>query len=114
MNAEEASRRLRPDARDGRLDEVVVEAVVETAGMAGNRVRVTAAPGLTVREREVLHLMTQGLPNKAIARRLAISPKTVANHVEHIYSKLGVSNRAGAAMRAMEQGLAGGAFPGGD
>jgi DNA-binding NarL/FixJ family response regulator len=43
-----------------------------------------------------------------------MSPKTVGNHVEHIYSKLGVSNRDGAAMRAMEQGLAGGASPRGD
>jgi hypothetical protein len=59
MNAEEASRRLRTDARDGRLDEVVVEAVLEAAGMAGNRARGTAAPGLTVREREVLPLLTQ-------------------------------------------------------
>jgi DNA-binding NarL/FixJ family response regulator len=40
-----------------------------------------------------------------IARRLGISPKTVGNHVEHIYTKLGVSNRAAAAMRAMQLGL---------
>ncbi len=53
----------------------------------------------------MLGLLARGLPNKAIARRLRISPKTVGNHVEHIYAKLDVSNRAGAAMFAMQQGL---------
>jgi DNA-binding NarL/FixJ family response regulator len=61
--------------------------------------------GLTPREQEVLGLLAQGLANKAIARQLRISPKTVGNHVEHIYTKLAVSNRAGAAMIAMQQGL---------
>jgi len=50
---------------------------------------------------------SQGLPNKGIARQLGISPKTVGNHVERIYTKLGVTNRAAAAMRAMEHGLVG-------
>ena len=51
----------------------------------------------------------RGCPTRAIARRLGISPKTVGNHVEHIYTKLGVSNRAAAAMRAMQHGLVGAA-----
>jgi len=46
-----------------------------------------------------------GLPNKGIARQLGISPKTVGNHVEHIYTKLGVTNRAGAALLAMRHGI---------
>ena len=62
---------------------------------------------LTAREVQVLELLAEGLPNKAIARQLAISPKTVGNHVERIYIKLGVSNRAGAAMHAMQHGLVG-------
>jgi len=45
------------------------------------------------------------LPNKGIARQLRISPKTVGNHIEHIYTKLAVSSRAGAAMHAMKLGL---------
>ena len=53
----------------------------------------------------MLALLAVGLSNKAIARQLGISPKTVGNHVEHIYTKLGVTNRAGAAMLAMQHGL---------
>ena len=53
----------------------------------------------------MLSLLAVGLPNKGIARQLGISPKTVGNHVEHIYTKLGVTNRAGAALLAMQHGL---------
>ena len=49
------------------------------------------------------------MSNKAIASTLGISAKTVGNHVEHIYTKLGVNNRAGAALRAMEFGVVGAA-----
>ena len=42
-----------------------------------------------------------------IASRLVISPKTVRNHIEHIYTKLDVTNRAGAALCAMQHGLVG-------
>jgi DNA-binding NarL/FixJ family response regulator len=49
---------------------------------------------LTRREHEILELMGHGLPHAEIARRLFISPKTVATHVEHILRKLGVRSRA--------------------
>jgi 23S rRNA (adenine2503-C2)-methyltransferase len=52
-------------------------------------------------------LLAEGLPNKAIAGQLGISRKTVGNHIEHIYTKLAVTNRAGAAMRAMHYGIVG-------
>ena len=44
----------------------------------------------------MLRLLARGLSNKQIAERLVISPKTAGNHVEHIYAKIGASNRAGA------------------
>jgi DNA-binding NarL/FixJ family response regulator len=53
----------------------------------------------------MLGLLSRGLPNKSIARELAITPKTVGNHIEHIYAKLNVSSRAAAAMVAMQHGL---------
>jgi DNA-binding NarL/FixJ family response regulator len=45
------------------------------------------------------------MSNKQIAERLVITPKTAANHVEHIYAKIDASNRAAAAMFAVQHGL---------
>jgi DNA-binding CsgD family transcriptional regulator len=66
--------------------------------------------GLTTREVEVLRLVAQGRSNRGIADDLSISEKTVRNHVEHIYSKLAVSNRTGASLFAVEHGIIG-SFP---
>lgn len=49
--------------------------------------------GLTRREVEILHLVTQGKTNKEIAADLYISPLTVRTHLEHVYQKLGVGSR---------------------
>ena len=74
---------------------------------AGHRVarRREGPAGLTAREVEVLKLVAQGLSNKQIAARLVISPKTAGNHIEHIYTKIGASNRATASLFAMQHGL---------
>jgi DNA-binding NarL/FixJ family response regulator len=65
-----------------------------------------AAPGaLTPRERDVLSAMTEGLSTKAIARSLAVAPKTVENHKIRIFSKLGVRNQAQAVGVAITHGL---------
>ena len=63
-----------------------------------------AFPDLTDREREVLDLIAAGLANRAIARRLGITEKTVKNHVSNIFSKLQVTDRAQAMVRAREAG----------
>ncbi len=60
---------------------------------------------LTKREQEVLALMGDGLRHNDIARRLFISPKTVATHVEHILGKLGVSSKAEAIALAYKEEL---------
>jgi DNA-binding CsgD family transcriptional regulator/pimeloyl-ACP methyl ester carboxylesterase len=59
----------------------------------------SAFAALTKREQELLALMTEGLDNAQIAARLALSEKTVRNHVTSIYAKLGVENRAQAIVR---------------
>lgn len=107
FDRDEAASTLRAEAIAGRLDPAAVDAVLGAAGHAAGRSRAGGPAGLTARESEVLALLAEGLPNKGIARRLDISPKTVGNHVEHIYTKLGVSNRAAAAMEAMAHGLVG-------
>jgi DNA-binding NarL/FixJ family response regulator len=58
---------------------------------------------LTPREREILRLMSRGLPNKTIASRLSISERTVTTHVANIYSKLHVNNRVSAIQEAMRR-----------
>ena len=60
---------------------------------------------LTPRELEVLELLAQGLPNKAIAARLGISDQTVKFHVAAICGKLGAVNRTDAARRALRKGV---------
>jgi len=62
-------------------------------------------PELTDREDEVLELIAAGRSNQEIATRLAISDKTVRNHVANIFNKLRVADRAGAIVRAREAGL---------
>jgi DNA-binding NarL/FixJ family response regulator len=64
----------------------------------------TAEP-LTAREREVLVLLADGLPNKAIARELGISENTAKYHVAAILAKLDAQSRADAVMRAARAGL---------
>lgn len=61
--------------------------------------------GLTAREREVIALVARGLNNREIAARLVLSEKTVRNHVERAHAKIGVSNRVGASLYALEHGL---------
>jgi DNA-binding NarL/FixJ family response regulator len=60
---------------------------------------------LSDREREVLGLLLDGLPNKLIARRLEISEKTVKSHLTRIFREIGVSDRTQAALWAERQGL---------
>jgi DNA-binding NarL/FixJ family response regulator len=62
--------------------------------------------GLTAREVEVLGLVATGLTNRDIAQELVISEKTVASHVSHIFTKLGLTSRAAATAYAYEHGLA--------
>ncbi len=64
-----------------------------------------ALPELTDREREILTLLAQGSSNSAIAKQLALSPKTVSNYVSNIFSKLQVADRAQAMLRARQAGL---------
>jgi HD-GYP domain-containing protein (c-di-GMP phosphodiesterase class II) len=101
---EEAAAELRREVKAGRLDADAAEAVL---GAAGHRVarRRGGPAGLTAREVDVLRLLARGMSNKEIAEALVITPKTVGNHVEHIYAKIGATSRAAAGLFAMRHGL---------
>ena len=103
-NADEVATSLRSEVRAGRLDGGAVEAVLRAAGHRA-RVRKAWPSGLTEREVQVLRLVARGLSNRQIADELVISRKTVEGHVEHIYTKIGVSNRALASLFASSHGL---------
>jgi HD-GYP domain-containing protein (c-di-GMP phosphodiesterase class II) len=105
--ARDAARQvLAAEVTDGRLDGDAVRAVLDAAGHQVRRQAVHAG-GLTAREVEVLVLLARGKTKKQIAQELTISAKTVNAHTEHIYAKLGVSSRGGAALFAMRHGLIG-------
>jgi DNA-binding NarL/FixJ family response regulator len=86
------------------LDGAAADAVLRAAGHRVRRRREWPA-GLTAREVEILRLVAQGLSHKEIAERLVIARKTASNYVERIYAKIGVSNRAMAALFAVRHGL---------
>lgn len=100
-----AAAKLRSAVRDGKLAADAVEAVLEAAGQPARRTTAEGIAGLTPREIEVLRLIAAGLTAKEAARELKISPKTADHHIQRLYSKIGVSTRAGAALYALEHGL---------
>jgi HD-GYP domain-containing protein (c-di-GMP phosphodiesterase class II) len=95
---------LRDLARTGKLAGEAVDAVLACVGEHEQPVAQPPA-GLTPREVEVLRLLARGCTNKQAGEQLHISPKTVGRHVESIYSKIGASTRAAAALFAVEHDL---------
>src|SRR6266508_342266 len=102
-----AAELLRDEVRAGRLDATAVAAVLEAAGQEAGRLSPPRPAGLTDREAEVLALLARGLMTKQIGQRLGISPKTVDQHIQNVYAKIGVSTRAAATLFATRHGLAG-------
>ena len=108
FEADAAAEVLAQEGRAGRLDPDAVAAVLEAAGGARPRRMADLRPGgLSDREIEVLRLVAEGHSNPAIAERLHISRRTAEHHVQHIYAKIGVSSRPGAALFASQHDLLG-------
>lgn len=104
LSASAAAEVLRTEVSDGRLDGDAVNAVLSGDGHRVRRRRQWPR-GLTAREVEVLRLIARGCSNREVASRLHLAEKTVGNHVEHIYTKIGSSTRAEASLFAMQHGL---------
>ena len=96
---EELLRGIRAAARgESPLDPKAASAVLEARSPQ-------PADELTEREREVLGLVAEGLPNKTIARRLGISDKTVRAHLTSAFRRIGVDDRTQAALWVRKHGL---------
>ena len=90
---------------DARRAGIEAEAVVQSVAAGGDQEDGVVAEHLTGREIEVLELLAEGLPNKAIAERLGISDQTVKFHIGSIIGKLGAANRTDAVRRGVRRGL---------
>jgi HD-GYP domain-containing protein (c-di-GMP phosphodiesterase class II) len=102
---EEAAESLRMEVKRGAFDPVIVDAVLDVAGHRSGPRRRDAVAGLSEREVEVIRLIARGFTMKQMAAELFISVKTVDRHIQNIYTKIGVSTRAGATLFAMENNL---------
>jgi HD-GYP domain-containing protein (c-di-GMP phosphodiesterase class II) len=100
-----AASQLRQDAAAGAFDPELTEAVLVAAGHARKHSAAEPPAGLSSREIEVLRLLARGKRKREIAQELFLAEKTVDNHVQHIYEKIGVTTRAAAAVFAVERGL---------
>ena len=106
LEPQRAAALIREESAAGRLDADAADAVLKAAGHRSS-VRRARPAGLTEREVQILALVARGLSNREIAARLVVTPKTVSNHVEHIYAKAAVSSRAAATLFATRHGLVG-------
>lgn len=98
--AEDIERAVRAAARgESPLDPKVAHLLLRGRSEEGS------AKGLSPREREVLRLVGDGMPNKLIARRLGITERTVKGHLTSIYRQIGVTDRLQAALFARNGGL---------
>jgi HD-GYP domain-containing protein (c-di-GMP phosphodiesterase class II) len=102
---DQATAALDEQMRSGALDPECVRAVLDVVGQRRQRARTPWPSGLSDREVEVIRLVARGASNREVADVLVISPRTAEHHVQHVYTKIGVSTRAAAAMFAMEHGL---------
>ena len=104
LTPDAAMRALTDATATGKIDSAAAASVIEAAGLP--RPRPTWPCGLTEREVEVLRLCARGLSNGQIADQLVVSARTVQHHLGSIYDKTGRRTRAGAAVFAVEHGLA--------
>lgn len=107
--AADAAHEMRRLVAQDVLEQRAVSAVLGAAGHddahASPARRARHAGGLSSREVEVLTLAAKGFTTRQIADRLHISPKTADHHIQHVYTKIGVSTRAAAALWAMQHSV---------
>jgi len=106
FSAADAAAEIRRLASQGVLEQRAAHTVLMAAGHGETPApasrRAEHPGGLSRREIEVLRLAAKGLTTRQIADRLFISPKTADHHIQHVYTKIGVSTRAAAALWAIQ------------
>lgn len=111
FSGQDAAAELRRLAAQGELEHATTDAVLAAAGHRQPLTPKSRRPqhpgGLTGREAEVLRLAARSLTTRQIADRLYISAKTADHHIQNVYTKIGVSTRAAAALWAMQHALVG-------
>lgn len=111
FSGDDAAAELRRLVADGKLEPRAAHAVLVAAGhgepLSATAHRVHRPGGLSKREIDVLCLAARGLTTQQIADRLFISAKTTDHHIQHIYTKIGVSTRAAAALWAVQNQVVG-------
>ncbi|GLL03852.1 response regulator transcription factor [Dactylosporangium matsuzakiense] len=90
---------------DPQVQQRLVAAAVQGGGSATTAEAPAAAEGLTARETEVLALIAAGLSNREIAERLYVTEVTVKSHINRLFAKIGVRDRAQAVRYAYERGI---------
>lgn len=85
--------------------ETLHQATLKYTPMPFKPVEAESDPRLSQREAQILRLLAEGHSNKELARKLFVTENTVETHLRRIYSKLGISNRTQAVVRALESGL---------
>ena len=90
-----------PTSRDPFVGSLLSQWNARYEGDGATRPTNRVSDPLTVRERDVLAMISQGCSNKSVARTLEISPETVKSHVKHIFLKLEVGTRSEAVFRAI-------------
>jgi DNA-binding NarL/FixJ family response regulator len=109
LSAADAAAEVRRLAAQGVIDQRTTDAVLTAAGHGKPPALASRRPqhpgGLSRREVDVLRLAAMGLTTRQIADRLFISPKTADHHIQHVYTKIGVSSRAAAALWAAQHAV---------
>lgn len=98
FSAEDLATHIRAAVNGGEnpLSPAAVRALMDTARSSPEVEHMAAEFALTNRETEIIERIAQGMTNSAIAAELVLSEKTVKNHINHIYAKLGVNHRSAA------------------
>ncbi|MGB1311737.1 MAG: HD domain-containing phosphohydrolase [Leucothrix sp.] len=105
LSSEDAADVMLEEVMKGRFPREATRTILAESGHSKSVTSNVYPDGLTPREAEVLMHISRGLSNKEIAQKLEISPRTIDNHSQNLFKKIGAPGRTAAAMYAIDQGI---------